>query len=1000
MAEPDLDPFRRRAAGLETEIEQLRHRIARQSAALEAAGLAEAAPRQETSPAGVRDGGSPVVSSSGQAPGSEGPEPWRFIFERLQEGSFIGEVVRDARGVARDWRFVTMNPAWERLSGLSRDACAGRTVSEVIPGIEPEWITDYVRVVETGATTSFTRKVGPLGFTYQVRAFRIEDDRFAVLFFEVSGRKRAELRRSALLELADRLRDTRDPADVSFAAGEILGRTLGTSRGGYGTIDPDRELFSVERDWSAPGIATLAGSLRFRDFGSYVEDLKRGETVVIADAALDPRTAATASDLAALSARSFVNLPVLEAGGFVALAYVTHAEPRSWTDEDLSFIRDVAERTRSAVERRRAEDGLRQLAASLERQVADRTVERDGVWRVSRDMLGMADRDSVWRSVNPAWTRILGWNAEDFVGRTSTWMLHPDDREGAQARRDALAAGQTVVFEGRYRTRAGDYRLLSWTAVPSEGRIYSVARDVTEERAREAALRDSRDFARLALTSVGGIGVWTYDLSQNLFRCDPAIADLYGIDPGRAVAGLPSEGFLANVHPDDRSRLAATMASGLEQEGDLELEYRIVHPGGEVRWVMSRGHTYFGDDGRPARRTGVGIETTKQREMAEQLRQSQKMEAVGQLTGGLAHDFNNLLTGISGSLDLLQKRVVQGRLNDLDRYLIAAQGAAKRAAALTHRLLAFSRRQTLDPKPTDVHRLVLGMTDLIRRTVGPEISVETVDMVGLWQAMVDPPQLENALLNLCINARDAMPDGGRITIETANRWMDDRTARERDVAPGQYLSLCVSDTGTGMSPDVIARAFDPFFTTKPLGQGTGLGLSMIYGFARQSGGQVRIYSEVGQGTMVCIYLPRHRGEAGDPGQEADRHGDVPRAIEGETVLIVDDEPTVRMLVADVLGDLGYSALEAEDGASGLSILQSRARIDLLITDVGLPNGMNGRQVADAARVIRPGLKVLFITGYAENAVIGNGQLDPGMAVLTKPFAMDDLAGKIRGLIAP
>ena len=285
------------------------------------------------------------------------------------------------------------------------------------------------------------------------------------------------------------------------------------------------------------------------------------------------------------------------------------------------------------------------------------------------------------------------------------------------------------------------------------------------------------------------------------------------------------------------------------------------------------------------------------------------------------------------------------------------------------------------------------MTDLIRRTVGPEISVETVDMVGLWQAMVDPPQLENALLNLCINARDAMPDGGRITIETANRWMDDRTARERDVAPGQYLSLCVSDTGTGMSPDVIARAFDPFFTTKPLGQGTGLSLSMIYGFARQSGGQVRIYSEVGQGTMVCIYLPRHRGEAGDPGQEADRHGDVPRAIEGETVLIVDDEPTVRMLVADVLGDLGYSALEAEDGASGLSILQSRARIDLLITDVGLPNGMNGRQVADAARVIRPGLKVLFITGYAENAVIGNGQLDPGMAVLTKPFAMDDLAGQ-------
>ena len=366
-----------------------------------------------------------------------------------------------------------------------------------------------------------------------------------------------------------------------------------------------------------------------------------------------------------------------------------------------------------------------------------------------------------------------------------------------------------------------------------------------------------------------------------------------------------------------------------------------------------------------------------EREKAEEaLRQSQKMEAVGQLTGGLAHDFNNLLTGISGSLDLLQKRVAQGRVNDLDRYLIAAQGAAKRAAALTHRLLAFSRRQTLDPKPTDVRKLVVGMADLIRRTVGPEITVETVDMIGLWPALVDPPQLENALLNLCINARDAMPDGGRITIETANKWMDERGASANDMEPGQYLSLCVSDTGTGMPPDVIAKAFDPFFTTKPLGQGTGLGLSMIYGFARQSGGQVRIYSEVGQGTMVCIYLPRHHGDEVDLGQEVDRNSEAARAVNGETVLVVDDEPTVRMLVSDVLGDLGYGALEAEDGASGLKILQSRARIDLLITDVGLPNGMNGRQVADAARVIRPGLKVLFITGYAENAVVGNGHLDP------------------------
>ncbi|GJD56165.1 Blue-light-activated protein [Methylobacterium dankookense] len=345
----------------------------------------------------------------------------------------------------------------------------------------------------------------------------------------------------------------------------------------------------------------------------------------------------------------------------------------------------------------------------------------------------------------------------------------------------------------------------------------------------------------------------------------------------------------------------------------------------------------------------------------------------------------------------MSARIAQGRYGDVDRYVAAAQGAAKRAAALTHRLLAFSRRQTLDPKPTDVNRLVRGMEELIRRTIGPELALEVVAAGGLWSVLVDPSQLENALLNLCINARDAMPDGGRITIETANRWLDTVAARERDLEPGQYVSLCVSDTGTGMSPDVMAKAFDPFFTTKPMGQGTGLGLSMIYGFVRQSGGQVRIYSELGQGTTMCLYLPRHYGET----EESDTLallGEAPRARVGETVLIVDDEPTVRMLVTEVLEDLGYAAIEAADGASGLKVLQSDVRVDLLITDVGLPGGMNGRQMADAGRVSRPGLKVLFITGYAENAALGGGRLEPGMQVLTKPFVMEVLASRIREMI--
>jgi signal transduction histidine kinase/PAS domain-containing protein len=393
----------------------------------------------------------------------------------------------------------------------------------------------------------------------------------------------------------------------------------------------------------------------------------------------------------------------------------------------------------------------------------------------------------------------------------------------------------------------------------------------------------------------------------------------------------------------------------------------------------------------------IAAALAEQAMMEEALRQSQKMEAVGQLTGGLAHDFNNLLAGISGSLEIIQSRVRQGRVNDVERYMTAAQGAVMRAATLTHRLLAFSRRQTLEPKPTDVNHLVTGMQEIIQRTVGPTIAFEFVGLSGLWPTLVDHSQLENSLLNLCLNARDAMPNGGQITVETANKWLDARAARQHDMPEGQFLSLCVTDTGVGMPPDVTARAFEPFFTTKPTGEGTGLGLSMVYGFARQSGGQVRIYSEVGQGTTVCIYLPRFYGELARDDEPA-KAANMSPSRNSETVLVVDDEPTVRMLISDILEELGYVAIEAADSVAGLKILQSNARIDLLVTDVGLPGGMNGRQMADAARVTRPDLTVLFITGYAENSVLGNGRLAPGMAVMTKPFPVEMMASRIKQMI--
>ncbi len=383
-------------------------------------------------------------------------------------------------------------------------------------------------------------------------------------------------------------------------------------------------------------------------------------------------------------------------------------------------------------------------------------------------------------------------------------------------------------------------------------------------------------------------------------------------------------------------------------------------------------------------------------EVESALRQAQKMEAVGQLTGGLAHDFNNLLAGISGAFEMIGVRLAQGRTGDVDKYLTAGQGATRRAAALTHRLLAFSRRQTLTPKPTVVNRLLGDLSELVRRTVGPQIEVQTIASSGLWAALVDANQLENALLNLCINARDAMPNGGKITIETGNRWLDDRTARDHGLTAGQYVTVCTSDTGTGIDKAILDRVFDPFFTTKPIGQGTGLGLSMVYGFARQSNGHVRIYSEPGEGTMVCIYLPRHRGE-----EDVDAPDLAEPAVEaeaGETVLVIDDEPSVRMLIVDALTDLGYACLEAADGPAGLRILESRSRIDLLITDVGLPGGLNGRQVADAARALRQDLRILFVTGYAENAVLNHGHIAHGMEVLTKPFAVDELHRRVATLL--
>jgi len=659
-------------------------------------------------------------------------------------------------------------------------------------------------------------------------------------------------------------------------------------------------------------------------------------------------------------------------------------------------------------------------------------------WDVVRDWVRADDRFARLYGVDPERARQGAPIAEFFSG------IHPEDLPRVRGEIER-AMRQTRRFHSEYRLLqpGGELRWVSAQGIcicDETGtciRFPGVSLDITERvlseqrlKASEAHARENAERIQLALEAGAIIGTWFWDLPRDRFSVDEAFARSFGLDPALGHEGLSLEQVISTVHPDDRPGLLAAIRQAISSGGAYSHQYRVRRRDGKSYWIEANGRVDRDADGTPLRFPGVLIDVEQRRALEaerdsalaalralneqleqrvaertaelmraeEALRQSQKMEAVGQLTGGLAHDFNNLLAGISGALELINTRLGQGRLADVDRYMVAAQGATRRAASLTHRLLAFSRRQTLAPKPTNINLLVKGMTELIQRTVGPSIAVETVEATGLWMAQVDGSQLENALLNLCINARDAMPGGGRITIETANKWLDRLAARQHDMPEGQYLALCVTDTGTGMTPDVIARAFDPFFTTKPLGQGTGLGLSMIYGFAQQSGGQVRIYSEVGEGTTVCIYLPRHYGEAGEEDLLPETVVTRPDGA-GDTVLVVDDEPTVRLLIADVLGDLGYVTIEAADSAAGLRVLQSEARIDLLITDVGLPGGMNGRQMAEAGRGVRPGLKVLFITGYAENAILNNGHLAPGMQVLTKPFAVDALVTRVREVIA-
>jgi PAS domain S-box-containing protein len=526
--------------------------------------------------------------------------------------------------------------------------------------------------------------------------------------------------------------------------------------------------------------------------------------------------------------------------------------------------------------------------------------------------------------------------------------------------------------------------------------------DTLEQRVNERAheleasfgrLRDSERGFRLLVEAVTEYAIYMLDPSGRVVKWNPGAERLKGYTETEIIGQHLS---LFYTEEDRRNGVPQQIIASTVLNGKYEGEGWRVRKDGSRFWANATIHAIRDPVGNLLGFTKVTRDMTAQRAAEERLRQAQKMEAIGQLTGGVAHDFNNLLTVIGGNLETLQRRLTVREDAALQRLANSAARAASRAAVLTHQLLAFSRRQPLEPKSVLVNSLISGMSDMLRRSLPESISIETVLAGGVWPTFVDANQLENSLLNLAVNARDAMPDGGRLTIEAANVYLDDDYAASAEIEPGQYVGIFVSDTGVGMAADVVSKAFDPFFTTKEVGQGTGLGLSQVYGFVKQSGGHVRIYSEIGSGTTIKIYLPRLLS----PGSAAEDQPAVPAVPrgEGETILVVEDQPDVRSYSVEMLRELGYRVLDAPDAHTGLQLLDAHREIALLFTDIGLPGGMNGRQLADEALRRRPTLKVLFTSGYARNAIVHHGRLDPGVQLITKPFTFSGLAAKVRGVL--